>query len=386
MNIKKTRKKICFVVTSPLIVEFFLRPHLKALAEFSDVTLLVSSIEDGYVDLADIPVNIFHIPIYRKINIIADIVALWAIIRHLSKQHYDLVQTVAPKAGLLGMLAACICAVETRVHYFQGEVWSNRHGFSRCLLKFCDRLTAMFATHVLAVSKSEREFLLCQKVTRRQPASVLASGSICGVDLSIYKPSYQLRLEMRQRHDIRSDDWVCLFAGRICRDKGVLDLAKAWMSTRQSAPSLHLVLVGPDEDNLTSELQQICLGAHDYLHIHGYQSNLQSYYALSDFLCLPSYREGLGMVILEAAAIGIPSIGSSIDGISDAIVQNVTGLSFQPGNIEELKDCILKLVNHSDLRVQLGNNARSRVRREFDQKNVIAAYVAYVKNVLRLEA
>lgn len=376
------RKKICFIVTSPLIVDFFLRPHLNALAVLCDVTLLVSSIEDRYVNLNNIPVQIVYIPIARKVDVINDIRALWAIIKILTAGRYCLVQTVAPKAGLLGMVAAKICKIRLRVHYFQGEVWANKSGLSRFILKSCDKITAFCASHVLAVSHSESRFLFSENVTRRAPPVVLGHGSICGVDINHYKPDSNLRALYRDRCNIADDDIVCLFVGRLCRDKGVHDLLRAWVALKGNFPELHLVFLGPDEENVIPELKMLACGFESTLHFYGYTDDPAPFYASADFLCLPSYREGLGMVILEASAMGVPAIGSAIHGISDALVSDKTGLLFKAGDVNHLADKISKMCNDADFRRQLGLAGRARIIEDFEQGYVVKNYTMFVSGLL----
>ncbi len=383
---KPLRKSICFIVTSPLIIKIFLIHHIELLSEFADVTILVSSIEDRYVVLENLPAKIIYIPIIRKINLWIDIKALFCITKILMFSNFDLVQTVAPKAGLLGMFSAMICGVKNRVHYFQGEVWSSRQGFERFILKNCDKLTTLFSSAVLAVSPSESQFLYNENVVSPRPPIVLGNGSICGVDLKKFKLGTKYRSKFRLDSNFLEDQILCLFAGRLCRDKGVLDLAHAWVRAKIVVPNLQLILVGSDEEHIIPEISLICSEFQDSLHIYDFTNNLFPYYAMSDFLCLPSYREGMGMVVLEAAAVGIPAVGSLIHGITDTIEDGSTGLLFEPGNIQGLSNCLIKLAEDKDLVAKFGSNARKRVMKKFDQNDVLEKYINFMKELLKLNA
>jgi glycosyltransferase involved in cell wall biosynthesis len=381
---QQERKSICLIVTSPLVIKFFLKKHIEQLSKFADVTILVSSIEDNYIILEDLPANIIYIPIARKIKIWMDLKSLYCIIKLLWPSNFDLVMTVAPKSGLLGMISAKFCGIKIRVHYFQGEVWSNRKGLQRFILKSCDKLTASLANNVLAVSPSESKYLFQEKIVLHKPPIVLGNGSICGVDFSQYKLSAKYRTKYRLEFNFLPNQTLCLFVGRLCRDKGVLDLAHAWIQAKRKVPDLQLILVGPDEDKIVPEIDLICRGFEGSLHIYGNIENPFPFYAMSDFLCLPSYREGLGMVILEAAAVGIPAIGSSIYGITDAIENGSTGLLFEPGNVKSLSNCLIRLSKNTDLLSKLGLNARKRVVEKFDQNVVLAEYIHFMKRLLNL--
>lgn len=379
------KKSICFIVTSPLIIKLFLIHHIEFLSEFADVTILVSSIEDRYIVLENLPAKIIYIPIIRKINLWIDIKALFCITKILIFSNFDLVQTVAPKAGLLGMFSAKICGIKNRVHYFQGEVWSSRKGFERSILKCCDKLTALFSTAVLAVSPSESQFLYNENVVSPRPPIVLGNGSICGVDFKKFKLGKKFRSKFRFNSNFSSNQILCLFVGRLCRDKGVLDLSHAWVKAKSAVPNLQLILIGHDEENIISEIRSICKEFDDSLHIYGHIDDPFPFYAMSDFLCLPSYREGLGMVILEAAAVGIPAIGSAIHGITDAISDGYTGLLFEPGNIETLANSLVKISENAEFRSTLGRKARSRTLEKFNQKIVIKQYIDFIKSILKVD-
>jgi glycosyltransferase involved in cell wall biosynthesis len=379
------KKSICFIVTSPLIIKLFLIHHIEFLSEFADVTILVSSTEDRYIVLENLPAKIIYIPIIRKINLWIDIKALFCITKILIFSNFDLVQTVAPKAGLLGMFSAKICGIKNRVHYFQGEVWSSRKGFERSILKCCDKLTALFSTAVLAVSPSESQFLYNENVVSPRPPIVLGNGSICGVDFKKFKLGKKFRSKFRFNSNFSSNQILCLFVGRLCRDKGVLDLSHAWVKAKSAVPNLQLILIGHDEENIISEIRSICKEFDDSLHIYGHIDDPFPFYAMSDFLCLPSYREGLGMVILEAAAVGIPAIGSAIHGITDAISDGYTGLLFEPGNIETLANSLVKISENAEFRSTLGRKARSRTLEKFNQKIVIKQYIDFIKSILKVD-
>jgi glycosyltransferase involved in cell wall biosynthesis len=381
---KSRRKSICLIVTSPLIIKFFLSHHIKELSKFADVTILLSSVEDGYINLEALPAKIIYIPITRKINPWKDLKSLFCIIKIFLASNFDLVQSVGPKAGLLGMISAKFCGIKHRIHYFQGEVWSSRKGLQKIILKACDKLTASLANIVLAVSPSESQFLYNEKVVSNKPPIVLGNGSICGVNFNKFKNGKKYRASLRSKFKFSPNQTLCLFVGRLCHDKGVLDLAHAWVRAKRKAPNLNLILVGSDEENIVPKIYSICREYKDSLHIFGHIDDTFPFYAMSDFLCLPSYREGLGMVILEAAAVGIPSVGSLIYGITDAILDGSTGLLFDVGNIEALSSCLLKLEGNVGQRLSYGHNARNRVLEKFNQKKVIEEYVKFIQGVLKL--
>jgi glycosyltransferase involved in cell wall biosynthesis len=379
--------KICVLTATPLVVHFFLKPHLLALSRHFDVTLACNPKNDAYLPLLELPVHQTAVGMERKISPLRDLMTLFELYRLFRRERFDLVVSVVPKAGLLGMVAAALAGVKCRVHIFQGEVWASRRGLMRGFLKSMDRVIAKSASHVLAVSQSERQFLEEQGVTRLGQVRVLGSGSISGVDMVRFQPDPESRSDLRKAHDIPDDAVVCLFLGRLTADKGVFDLVRAFSLCGEINSKLWLVLVGPDEEGVGPRLHSIPRGeAAGRMLVEGFTHTPERYIAAADFLCLPSYREGFGMVVIEAAAVGIPSVGSRIYGVSDAIVENETGLLVPPGDVPRLAEALSRLAEDGALRTRLALAGRARVEKEFKQENVVPGYVDYFLGLLNRQS
>jgi len=375
--------KICVLAATPLTVHFFLKPHLVEFSRHFDVTLACNPKNDAYLPPLDLPVHQTTVGMERKISPLRDLITLFELFSLFRRERFDLVVSVVPKAGLLGMLAAFLAGVPRRVHIFQGEVWASRRGLMRGLLKAMDKVIAKSATHVLAVSPSERLFLEEQGVVRPGQVSVLGSGSISGVDMLRFRPDTEARSSLRNEHAIPDDAVMCLFLGRLTADKGVFDLVQAFASCGKNNPKLWLMLVGPDEEGVGPRLLSTLTGeVAGRLLVEGFTHTPERYIAAADFLCLPSYREGFGMVVIEAAAAGIPSIGSHIYGVSDAIVENETGLLVPPGDAPQLAAALSRLAGDEALRERLALAGRTRVENEFRQEKVVAGYVNYFRELL----
>ena len=375
--------KICVLAATPLTVHFFLKPHLVEFSRHFDVTLACNPKNDAYLPPLDLPVRQTAVGMERKISPLRDLITLFELFWLFRRERFDLVVSVVPKAGLLGMLAAFLAGVPRRVHIFQGEVWASRRGPMRSLLKAMDKVIAKSATHVLAVSPSERQFLEEQRVVRPGQVSVLGSGSISGVDMARFRPDPEARSGLRNEHAIPDDAVVCLFLGRLTADKGVFDLVQAFAMCGESNPKLWLVLVGPDEEGVGPQLLSTLTGeVAGRMLVEGFTHTPERHIAAADFLCLPSYREGFGMVVIEAAAAGIPSIGSRIYGVSYAIVENETGLLVPPGDAPQLAAALSRLAWDEALRERLALAGRTRVENEFRQEKVVAGYVNYFQELL----
>jgi len=366
------RPRIAWVMHSVYNAKFFLVPHLRMLGEENDVFLYLHNDAPEILKNLDTPAVVVEIPIVRHINPLADLRALWVLYCALRRDRPDLVHSTTPKGGLVGMLAAFLARVPHRVHTFQGEVWPHFTGPKRWLFRFLDWLVARLATEITVVSFSERDFLRNEGVLGPSQGVVLGSGSICGVDLARFHPNPEVGGRVRVEQGFDRDDFVILYLGRMQRDKGlhVLEDALRLLKARTGLP-LRLLAVGPDEDGLGAGLSK-AFGPD--VRVLPYTDRPEDFIAASDILVLPSFREGFGMVLIEAAAMGVPSVASRIYGVSCAVSDGETGLLFEVGNARAMSDAMERLLRDADLRRRLGMKGLARAREEFDQKVVIQKF------------
>jgi len=368
---KNSRTQIYFVATVEYAVNVFLLKHLEALSEHFDVSVMVNCDDSSFLKKRGVNAKVIPLKIKRNISLISDLFYLIKMILIFLKRRPGAVHSITPKAGLLAMMAAAFVRIPLRIHTFTGQVWANKTGAKRFVLKFFDWLISHLATFNFVDSFSQREFLVEQKVLIEQKSVVFGSGSVCGVDLKKFKSSKKLRDEIRVQLSVPSDAVVYIYLGRLTKDKGVLDLASAFSNIRDIRA--YLIMVGPDEANLTDQIESLVGDNRDKLRLIGFSSEPQHYLAASDVLCLPSYREGFGSVIIEAAAMGLPSIASNIYGISDAIQNHKTGLLHPPRDIDAICECIKRFLLDSELIKTYGIAARKRAVSEFDA-NLLSKY------------
>lgn len=365
-----------------MTLRVFMRNHLVCLSEKYSITAIADfSPED--LDGQWLPdVRLVRIPIARKIDPLSDMATLSALTRHFRYERYDAVHSVTPKAGLLSMLASRLSGVPVRVHCFTGQVWATRCGFGRHLLKSADRLIAFNATHVLADSLSQLSFLASEGVLAPGRGGVLGHGSIAGVDIRRFRPDPSAR--DRTRIDLGVPSGACLFlyVGRLNRDKGILDLSKAFVRLAGECTDVWLVIVGPDEENIGMEMSRCCVGAAERVVRVGFTSRPEHFMAAADVFVLPSYREGFGSVVIEAAACGVPAVASRIYGLTDAVVDGETGLLYQPGDVDELFGLLKRMHDDVAMREEMGERARERASAEFSMDFVTSELVDFYRVIV----
>ena len=369
------------MVAVPFTANAFLSQHILALASKYRVAIALNGgVQDLRPELRQTEIHRFCI--VREIAPFCDLIALISLWNLFRRERFDIIHSMSPKAGLLATVAGFLAGVPVRIHWFTGQVWATRRGLMRFLLKTMDQITSRCATHLLSDSHSQAKFLVAEKVISADAIQVLAGGSTCGVDILRFHPDLEARNRIRAGYGISDEATVALFVGRMQPEKGIRDLCAAFLAAAKSCPQLHLILVGPDEAGMKKYIRAVLAEASKKLHWVGLTEKPEEYMAASDFLILPSYREGFGSVVIEAAACGIPSIGTDLYGLSDAILDRETGFLVPVGSAKALEAAILRLALDAAKRKRMGESAMARVLEKFRKDILIEALLKYYARIL----
>lgn len=375
--------RVCFVAANSFALNAFLATPIEALAAAGWKVTVALNTQDGEVSEAvRRHANVVPLAINRNISPLADLPVLRELARLCRRERFDVIHSITPKAGVLAMTAGLLAGVPVRMHTFTGQVWATRRGALRAFLKLMERYVARCATHVLADSRSQADFMVAHGTASAQRMEVLGAGSICGVDTQRFRPRPEAIAAVRGRLGIPLDAVVVLYVGRLHPDKGLAELGRAFEDVAARRPGLHLVLVGPDEGGL-ARLQEGVALARDRVHAVGRSAEPEMYMAAADLLCLPSYREGFGLSLLEAAATGLPVLASRIYGIVDAVEDGETGLLVPARDSAALAQALDRLVDDAALRTRLGRAGRERAERVFSKEVMQDAWRGLYERQLR---
>ena len=363
------------MVTTPFTANAFLLGHLKALSLRYQVSLCLNqSLYPLLPDFESSGIQIINVPIERKLSPFADLKALRRLRAIFRTEQFDSIHTFTPKAGLLGMLAAYLCAVPNRLHTFTGQVWVNEQGFKRWFYKNIDRAIVFFATQVFCDSASQGKFLQEEKIVKKNTITVIGGASICGVNLARFHPQADQKFDIHFSPLDSQDHFNFLFVGRIARDKGIFDLIEAFMGVRQESSKARLWIIGPDEEGLRSQIEYKFRKLNGVLWM-GSSTTPEVFMAKADVLVLPSYREGFGTVIIEAAACKTPAIAYRIDGVIDAIEDGHSGVLVKKGDSKALELAMKSMMLNPNRVSQMGEYAYQRAERSFCAKKITNSWL-----------
>jgi glycosyltransferase involved in cell wall biosynthesis len=351
-----------------------------------DVTVICSQ-GKGLNELKQRKISKFvAIEIAREINILKDIISVYKLYKHFKKESYDIVHSHSPKAGLINAIAGFLARVPVRIHTFTGQRWATLRGPKRKLLMLCDKLINILNTKNLADSYSQIDFLVESGISSKVKTTCIHKGSFAGVNLNkfSYSSSLSTKAEFKRVNNIPDDALVITFLGRVVQDKGVSELVKAFNELINSGKNIVLLIVGPFEptlDPLPSKIEDE-ISNNPKIFTFGMRNDPESFLSITDIFCLPSYREGFPVVVLQAAAMKVPTVGTSVYGVKDAIVDRETGLLCNEKSVDSLYDSLLELVDNKEMRLKLGTQAYQRVVEDFSTSIFSQEMKRFYKNIL----
>lgn len=370
--------------TVPGSLNTFCRGLLRELREEEGYEVVaVSSPGEAMREIAERErVRTAAVPMERHISPLRDLKSLVGLIRVFRRERPVMVHSMTPKAGLLSMMAAWVCRVPVRLHTFTGLVFPTATGLTRKILILTDRITCACATHIVPEGEGVKDDLIDHHITRK-PLKVLGHGNVRGIDLAHYNPGLpEVRAEAAKIR--RPGVFTFVFVGRLVRDKGIDELVEAFGRLNGEFPATRLILVGRQEPELDPLKPETLSEIDDNENIEavGQQSDVRPWLAASDTFVFPSYREGFPNVVIEAGAMGLPSIVTDINGSREIIVEGKNGAVIPPRDADALCSAMRRFLTDSPATQVLARQARPLVASRYEQSYVRRCLKEYYKEIL----
>ena len=368
--------KLIRITTVPISLKILLKGQLNYINQNGYDVIGISS--EG-LDLSEVAkqegIRVEKINMSRQITPIKDIISLIKMYKILLKEKPEIVHTHTPKAGLIGMIAAYFAKVPIRLHTVAGLPLMESRGFKKSILVFVEMITYFCATKVYPNSEGLKSYIIRNKFVKKNKVKVIGNGSSNGIDISHFNSDLFLNKNnntIRESLKINKSDFVFIYVGRIVSDKGINELVKTFNKLCNFEKKIKLLLVGSYENKLdpVSHKTKQIIDLNEKIISVGFKDDVRPYFAISSCLVFPSYREGFPNVVLQAGAMGLPSIVSDINGCNEIITNNINGLIVKVRDEDMLFKAMKKICFDSELKEKLKSNSREIIISKYDRKYI----------------
>jgi len=366
------KKKLIRTSTIPTSLDTFCKGQLKMLSEHFEVVAVSSPDKElKWIEERE-GVRTIEVQMERHISIINDLKSLYKMIRIFRKEKPYIVHSMTPKAGLISMWAGKICGVPVRMHTYTGLVFPTATGMKQKILILMDKLLCACATYINPEGQGVANDLKKFKITKK-PLHIIGNGNVRGIDAEYWKKestTFSSAKPNLHEESQKKELFTFVFVGRIVGDKGINELIEAFK--RLQPNSAKLILVGPYEDNLDPvkpETKQE-IDNNPNIEAVGSQKDVRPFYEQADAFVFPSYREGFPNTVLEAGAMGLPSIVTNINGANEIIIPEENGLIIPSKDVEALFQAMQRFIDEPELVMKMANKARKMVIDRYEQKYI----------------
>lgn len=348
-------------------LNLLLKGQLKMLNETYDVVAVSSPGKDLETVAEREGVRTVVLPMERRISLLKDLKSVWAMIKLIRKEKPWMVHSLTPKAGLVTMIAGKLCGVPVRIHTFTGLVFPTSTGLKRQILMFTDRLTCFCATVVNPEGQGVKRDLEKYHISNK-PLTIIGNGNVNGIDLTLFDRTPEI-LEKAATYRKEGVTTYC-FVGRIVGDKGINELVAAFDRLYAENPAIRLLLVGPFEEELdpVTPETKAKIESHPAIETTGWQNDVRPLLAASDVFVFPSYREGFPNVVIQAGALGVPSIVTDINGSNEIILPGENGVIIPSKNEEALYQALKDTLEHKEKWQEMARKSRDCIASRYEQK------------------
>jgi len=367
---------VVFGMNSSFAVRQFLPEVLAAVQNrgFDAVVAAPQPLEPPAFQTSFPGVRFRHVPMKREISLLSDIGSLCRLWFLLKSIHPALTNMSTPKMGLIGGLAAWLARVPHRIYTLRGLRYETARSWKRKLLIACEKIACACAHQIICISRSVRQTAIQEGLA--PAAKLVLLGEVVSEGITI-EPEAEIRggdpVQLRKQLRIPEEAAVIGFVGRLTRDKGVCELVQCFQILQREGRAVHLLLLGDFESGDPVDRKTVrWFSTNTAAHWLGFVPDPKPYYRLMSAFVFPTYREGLGKVLLEAAAAGVPVVSTKVTGVVDIVQDGLTGILVPPGDAPALARAVGRLLDQPETAAQMARAAQGMIREHFDNSFYLA--------------
>lgn len=357
----KSRKKLIVGITAAPSVDLLKGQLTYAKSQGFDVALMAPEHERVTEYCKNEGVRHISISIERNLSLFKDLASLFSIIKILLKEKPDVVNFGTPKVSLLGLIASKLVGVKKRIYTCRGLRYERESGNFRKLLRGMELITAKCAHKIFCISRSVADYGVQDRVFPIKKVRLIKKGSSNGVNTDKFNPNRINKEEvdaLKKKYKIENK-FVFGFVGRLSDVKGLNEMYEAFNEFYQSNSDSILLIIGRPFWDLISDASIIDkFEKHPGVVMAGFQpmDSIPSFLSLMDCFLMLSKGEGFGNVYIEAAAMGLPIIGTDVTGVRDAVSNGFNGVLLPFGDVDALVNEMIVIRNSPSKREELGRN------------------------------
>lgn len=371
------KKRICIVTTLWSSINNWIKPFLNEYDRNGIEVTIVCNMDSDYERKlkSEYPfVKTHPINFPRGMNAMGSLKSIYKLVRFLTKEKFDMIQYSTPNASFYSSVASKIAGIPVRLYCQWGMVYVTKKGIARLLTEGIERTTCKCSTNVQPDSEGNLNFCRENGLYDAGKSNVIWNGSAKGIDLDAYDilRKDEFALEIKERYNIPTNNKVVGFVGRLGKEKGCNELFSAFRILKRKYPELTLLFVGPieKEDTIAPELLEYFKTEPSIIKTDRV-SDVPKHMAAMDVCVLPSYREGFGMSVVEASAMGVPVVATKYPGPSSAMKDGVTGIEIEIGSDSAIVNAVSFLLDNPDKSKEMGVAGRKFAEDNFEQKEFV---------------
>jgi glycosyltransferase involved in cell wall biosynthesis len=377
--------RLCIITTIPSTIRAFIGEQLRYLQQSSFDITIITAPDEAFAK--SLPEEVKYEPVLmtRVVRPLQDIKAFFKILHILKQDKFDIVQYATPKAALLGSLASCFAKVPVRLYLMWGLYYVTQTGFKKFLFKTIEKIICSCSTAIAPDSKGNVKLAIGEGLCKADKIAVVGHGSANGVDTERFNPARftETRDSIRSELNIPKDSVLFGSMAPLVGDKGINELVSAFDELAKRRPNIFLLIIGGErEKDFVRPATITTIKEHPRIRNIPRTTEPEKYLAAMDIFVLPTYREGFGVVNIEASAMGLPVISTDVPGPQESIVNGETGILVPAKEVNPLVQAMTALLDRPSYAKKLGEAGRKRVQDFYEQKKLWQSILEHKKSLL----